>query len=94
MKTKKEYQELINGDFQKMVVGKYGDAFVEATIKFSLKNGLMISHFDFIGGQVLFFTDHPANDIGIAFVEVFGQQSFLYVATKKNLEHFITKVPK
>ena len=67
---------------------------MEATIKFSLKNGLMISHFDFIGGQVLFFIDHPANDIGIAFVEVFGQQSFLYVATKKNLEHFITKVRK
>ena len=94
MKTAKEYQKLIDTDFQKNVVGKYGEAFVEATIEFSHKNGLMISHFDFLGGQVLFFTDHPLNDRGIAFVEVFGQESFLFVATKKTLERFITVVPK
>jgi len=94
MKTKKEYQELIDGDFHKMVVGKYGEPFVEATIEFSHKHGLMISHFDFLGGQVLFFTDHPSNDKGIAFVEVFGQESFLFVATKKAIAHFITIVPK
>lgn len=94
MRTEKEYQKLIDGDFQKMVVGKYGEAFVEATIMFSLKNGLMINHTDFLGGQALFFTDSPLNDKGIAFFEIYGGQSYVCVTTRKSLERFITAVPK
>lgn len=92
MKTKKEFEK-IAGDFYNAIYGKVGDAFFDAVTQFAEKhqfyNTVIGCLYRSDEDQVLFITDHPANEVGIVFVEVFDKKAFFFVDSKAGAKRFI-----
>lgn len=94
MKTQRQFEEIID-DFYKMVNGKFGESFYCAAIEFMHKHGFqsyVISCLLESGkARILLFTDHPKNDVGILFFEIFGIVSYSYVGRKQEVMNLLKR---
>lgn len=92
MKTKKEFEK-IAGDFYNAIYGKVGDAFFDAVMQFAEKHQFHKTVISCLyrsdEDQVLFITDHPLNDAGIVFVEVFDKKALFFVDSENGAKRFI-----
>ena len=94
MKTQRQFEE-IHDDFYKMAVGKIGESFYCAVIEFMHKHGFQ-SHvisclLESDTAQILFFTDHLKNNVGILFFEIFGICSYSYVGRKQEVMNLLKR---
>lgn len=78
MKTLKEFEEMAV-DFRDTLEGNIGTAFFNAAFRFMsdhhFENHTVCILYEGDGGKVLFFTDHPLNDAGFVFMEVYDVKS-------------------
>lgn len=85
MKTKEQFEN-IQIDFRNTINGKSGDAFAEAIIQFMNRHKFQSPTVSCLHesktGNIMFFTDHPFNDIGFIFIEMYDMQSAFYVGSK------------
>lgn len=92
MKTKEQFEKMAS-DFYYTIYGKVGDAFFDAVLAFmdkhKFQNNVIARLHQSDSESVLFFTDHPLNDMGIVFVEAFDKQSLFYVGSKREAQIII-----
>lgn len=89
MKTKEQF-ESIQIDFRNTINGKSGDTFTKAVFQFMNRHKFQTPTFSCLHesntGNIMFFSDHPFNDIGIIFIEMYGMQSAFYVGSKTEVK--------
>ena len=92
MKTKREFENMFE-DFGEMTNGKIGNEFVMAVFLFMSKHNFQYFVVSTLcrseEGQILFITDHPLNNNGIIFLELFDVRSAAYVGEKKEVKERI-----